>query len=109
MDPIVDLVVAKGILAYYVQETWIVGNVNTLVMNNMVFCHKREEREVGTRGRVSGGVAIILSPTSVTTWRSAGAKPPITTPLQIKCVGRFLELKFNIFASINLIEEYEDN
>ena len=46
----------------------------------MVFRHNREEREVGTRGKVPGGVAIILSPATVTAWISVGAKPPITTP-----------------------------
>ena len=72
VDPIVDLMVAKCILAYCVQETWIVGNVNTVVRDHMVFRQKREEREVGTRGRVPGGVAIILSPEAVTAWRPAG-------------------------------------
>ena len=37
VDPIVDLMVAKGILDYCVQETWIVGNVNTAVRNHMIF------------------------------------------------------------------------
>ena len=50
VEPIVDLMVAKGILAYCVQETWIVGNVNTVVRDHMVFHHNREKREVGTRG-----------------------------------------------------------
>ena len=49
VDPIIDLMVAKGILAYCVQETWIFGNVNTLVRDQMVFRHNREEREFGTR------------------------------------------------------------
>ena len=93
MDLIVDLMVAKGILAYCVQETWIVGNVNTVVMYHMIFLHNREEREVGTRGRFTGGVAVIISPTPVTTWRAVGAKPLIITPLQSKFVGRFLGLK----------------
>ena len=62
MEPIIDLMVAKGILAYCVQEMWIVCNFNTVVMDHMVFCHNREEREVGTRERVPGGVDIILSP-----------------------------------------------
>ena len=93
VDPIIDLMVDKNILAYCVQETWIVGNANTVVRNHMIFRHNREEREVGTRGRVPGGVAIILSPTAVTAWRAAGAKPPITTHLQSKFVGRFLGLK----------------
>ena len=59
----------------------------------MLFFHNREEREVGTRGRVPGGVTIILPPTAVTVWRAAGAKPPITTHLQSKFAGRFLGLK----------------
>ena len=59
----------------------------------MIFRHNREEREVGTRRRVPGGVAIILSPTSVTAWRSAGENPPITTHLQSNFAGRFLGLK----------------
>ena len=103
VDPIVDLVVAKGILAYCVRETWIVGNVKTVVRDHMIFCHNREEREVGTRGRVPGGVAIILSPESVTAWRAAGAKTPITTPLQYKFVGRFLGLKLQ-FPRFNLFD-----
>ena len=93
VDPIIDLMVDKNILAYCVQETWIVGNANTIVRKNMIFRHNREEREIGTRGRVPGGEFIILSPTAVTAWRSAGAKPPITTHLQSKFAGRFLGLK----------------
>ena len=46
MDPIVDLIVAKGILAYCVEGTLIVGNANTVVRDHMVFRQKREEREV---------------------------------------------------------------
>ena len=59
----------------------------------MIFRHNREEREVGTRGRVPGGVAIILSPTAVTAWRAAGENLPITTHLQSNFAGRFLGLK----------------
>ena len=95
VDPIIDLMVGKKILAYCVQETWIFGNANTLVRNHMIFRHNREEREVGTRGRVSVGVAIILSPTAVTAWRAAGAKPPIKTHLQSKFGGIFLGLKLH--------------
>ena len=93
MKPIIDLMFYKNILAYCVQETWIVGNVNTVVKNHMIFRHNREEREVGTRGRVPGGVTIIFSPTAVTACRAAGPKSPITTPLQSKFVGRLLGLK----------------
>ena len=93
VEPIIDLMVDKNILAYCVQETWIVGNANTVVSNHMIFRHNREEREVGTRGIVPGGVSIIISPTAFTAWRDAGAKPPIITHLQSKFAGRFLGLK----------------
>ena len=93
MDPTIDLMVAKCILAYCVQETWIVGNSNTVVRNHMIFRHSGEEREVGTRGRFPGGVSIILSPSAITAWRAVGSKPPITTPLESKFVGIFLGLK----------------
>ena len=59
----------------------------------MIFRHNREERDVGTRGRFPGVVAIILSPIVVNAWRDAEAKPPITTHLQSKFAGRFLGLK----------------
>ena len=96
MYPIIDLMVDKNILAYCVQETWIVGNANTIVRKHMIFRHNREEREIVTRGRVTGVVAIVLSPIVVTAWRAAGAKPPITTHLQSKFVGRFLGLKLQL-------------
>ena len=48
MDSIIDLMVDKKILAYCVQETWIVGNANTVVRKNMIFRHNREERKIGS-------------------------------------------------------------
>ena len=54
VDPIIDLMVNKNILAYCVQETWIVGNANAIVRKHMIFRHNREERYIGTRGRVPG-------------------------------------------------------
>ena len=109
MEPIIDLMVDKNKLDYCVQETWIVGTANTVVRNHMIFRHNREEREVGTRGRVPGGVAIILSPKSVTVWRAAGAKTQITTHQQSKFAGRFLGLKlqFSSYSSIKFIEARE--
>ena len=62
VDPIIDLMVDKNILSYCVQDTWIVGNANTLVRNHMIFRHNREEIKIGTIGRVPGGEAIIPPP-----------------------------------------------
>ena len=37
VDPIVDLMINKGIIAYYIQETWVVGTGSKLVRGHMVF------------------------------------------------------------------------
>ena len=39
IDPIVDLMITKGIMAYCIQETWIVGTGSKLVRDHMVFRH----------------------------------------------------------------------
>ena len=41
VDPVVELLVAIGILAYCVQETWIVGNIYTVARDHMVFRHNK--------------------------------------------------------------------
>ena len=59
----------------------------------MVIRHNREERIIGTKGIIPGGVSIILSPTVVEAWRAAGSKPPIMTPMESFFVGRFIGVK----------------
>ena len=49
----------------------------------------------GTKGRDPGGVAIILAPTMVVDWKESVLNPPITTPLESKCVGRFVGIKMS--------------
>ena len=69
----------------------------------MVLRHNRDEREIGTKGRIPGGVSIILSPTEVEAWRAAGSKPPITTPMDSPSVGRFIGVKLR-YPRINQYE-----
>ena len=66
----------------------------------MVFQHNRDKRAIGTKGRIPGGVAIIISPTAVEAWRVAGSKPPITTPMDSPFVGRFIGAKLR-YLQIN--------
>ena len=70
----------------------------------MVLQHNREERTIVTKGRITGGVAIILSPTAVEAWRAAGSKPPITTPLDSSFIGRFIGVKLR-YPRINQYEK----
>ena len=65
IDPIVYLMITKGIMSYCIQETWIVGNGSKLVRDHMVFRHNQEEREIGSKGRIPVRVAIILAPAAV--------------------------------------------
>ena len=70
----------------------------------MVLRHNQEERALGTKNRIPGGVAIIISPTEVVGWRAAGLNPPITTPMDSPLVGRFISFKLS-FPRINQYEK----
>ena len=93
MDPIVDLMIKQNIMVYCIQETWTLGSCSTLVQGHIVIRHNREERTIGSKGKIPGRVAIILSPTAVEAWRAAGLKPPITTSMDYPFVGRFKGVK----------------
>ena len=82
-----------NIMVYCIQETWTLGSCSTVMGGNMVIRHNQEERTIGSKGRIPGGVAIILSPTACEAWRVAGSKPPITTPMDPPFVGRFIGVK----------------
>jgi len=88
---------------YCIQETWVVGNSEILVRGHLMFSHNRENRTVGSKGRIPGGVAIILSLSAVIAWKTAGSKPPLTTPLTSKFVGRFIGVKL-LFPKMDRFE-----
>ena len=54
-----------------------------------MFTHNRDKREIGSRDRISGGGAVILFPSAVITWKTAGSKN-ITTPITSKFVGQLI-------------------
>ena len=70
----------------------------------MVFRHNQEERVIGPKGKIQGGLAIILSPKAVKSWRAARSKPPITTPMDSPFIVRFIRVK-QIFPQINQYEK----
>ena len=69
--PLIYLMIINSIMVYCIKETWIIGSGSKLVRGHMVFRHNREERVIGSKGKIPGGVAIILSPTAVKVWRAA--------------------------------------
>ena len=72
LDPLIDIMITKGVMVYFVQETWVVGNSVVMVRGQMIFLHNRVKRVQGTIGRNPGGVAIILAPSVVVAWKEAG-------------------------------------
>jgi len=66
--------ISEDITLYCIQETWIKGNSRFLVRGNLMFTHNRDKRGIGSRGRIPGGVAVILSPSAAIVWKTAGSK-----------------------------------
>ena len=91
-------------MVYCIQETWTIGSGSTLVRGHMVLRHNQEERALGTKNRIPGGVAIIISPTEVEGWRAAGLNPPIATLMDSPFVGRFIGVKLR-YPQINQYEK----
>jgi hypothetical protein len=65
----------KDIDVYFVQETWLEGDVFDKIINGYHFF--RHNGGVGNHN--FRGVPIILSPRYHEGWKAAGARPPITT------------------------------
>ena len=82
----------------------IINAGSKLVRGHLVLRHNQDERAIGSKDIIPGGVAIILSPTAVEEWRAAGSNPPITTQMDSPCVGRFIRLKLR-YPRINQYEK----
>ena len=80
VDPIVDLVIPRNIMVYWIQEKWVVVTGNKLVRGHMVFWHNQEGMFKDSNGRIPVGLSIMLSPAAVRAWKEAGSKYLITTP-----------------------------
>ena len=104
VDPLVDLRITNNIMVYCIQETWTIGSCSELVLGHIVLWHNREEGDIGSKGRIPDGVAIILSPTAVEAWRATGSKPPTTTPMNSPFIGRFIGVKLR-FPQANHYEK----
>ncbi len=75
----------KNLDVYFIQETWLEGNVFDEVIN--VFRHNED---LGNHN--FHGVAIILSPQYYEGWKAAGATPPITTNATGEFLGRYISI-----------------
>jgi hypothetical protein len=76
----------KGIDVYFVQETWLKGEVFDKIIN--------DNRGVGNHN--FRGIAIILSSRYHEGWKAAGARPPITTDATGEFAGQFISLNIKL-------------
>jgi len=77
---------------YFIQETWLEGDVFDEVINGYhIFRHNGE---LGNHN--FHGVAIILSPKYQEGWKAAGARPPITTDVTGEFAGIFISMNIKL-------------
>ena len=82
----------KQLDVYFIQETWLEGDVFDEVINGYhIFRHNGE---LGNHN--FPGVAIILSPKYHEGWKAAGARPPITTDATGEFTGRFISMNIKL-------------
>ncbi len=87
-EHIVAMMKTKNLDIYFVQETWLKGDVfNEIINGYQVFRHNGGKGNHNFRG-----VAIIFSPRYHKGWKAAGARPPLTTDATSEFAGRFISL-----------------
>eukprot|EP00978_Attheya_sp_CCMP212_P038384 scaffold189626_cov36-Attheya_sp.AAC.2 len=83
----------KNIDVYLIQETWISDDFSHVINGQHIFHHGKpsEERSTKAKGRMKGGVAIILSPRATEGWKRAGQPEPIKSGMISGC-ARYMAL-----------------
>ena len=82
----------KFLDVYFVQETWLEGDVFDKVINRYhIFTHNGEKGNHNFRR-----VAIIPSPKYYEGWKAAGAQPPLTTDTTGKFAGRYISINVTL-------------
>jgi hypothetical protein len=94
----------KNLDVYFVQETWLKGNVFDEVINGYhVF---RNNGDLGNHNFC--GIAIILSPQYYEGWKAAGATPPRTTKQRENSWADISASPSNSTATINGVNSCEE-
>ncbi len=85
----------KQLDVYFVQETWLEGDVFNKTTNGYHLF--QQNKEIGNHNFRS--IAIILSPCYHEGWKAAGAQPPIATDVKGKFAGRFISLNIKLASN----------
>ena len=82
----------KSLDVYFIQETWLEGDAFDEVINGYhIFRHNGGKGNHNFRG-----VAIILSPRYYKGWKTAGARPPLTTDATGEFAGRYISINVTL-------------
>jgi hypothetical protein len=82
----------KNLDVYYMQETWLEGDVFDEVINGYhVFRHNGDLSNHNFHG-----VTIILSLRYYEGWKAAGTTPPITTKITGEFLGRYISITIKL-------------
>jgi hypothetical protein len=85
----------KQLDVYFVQETWLEGDVFDEIINGYHFFHHN-----GKLGNHNfPGVTIILSPHYHEGWKAAEARPPTTTNANGEFAGRFISMNITLASN----------
>ena len=88
----------KSLDIYFVQETWLEGDVFDEVINGYhIFRHNGD---LGSHN--FHRVAMILSPHYYAGWKAARARPPITTDATGKFAGHYISINESLTAATEL-------
>jgi hypothetical protein len=96
-EHIIATIKLKQLNEYFVQETWLEGDVFHAIINGYhVFCHNGK---LGNHDYNFCSIAIILSPRYHEGWKATGARPPITTDANGKFAGRFISMNITLASN----------
>ena len=92
LEALISLMEDNEIHAYFIQETWLIGDWTREINGFTIFHHGMEE-SVCNRG--SRGVAIILSPLLTRAYVREGSLPPITSDQKSNSAGRMIGINIS--------------
>ena len=99
LEYIIDKMKEREISIALLQETWLIGDFSKTI-NGFQMIHHGLKKMSSNRGE--RGVAIILSPSIIDAYKSAGESPPLTpSDLEDTCYGRFISINICLKCHFN--------
>ena len=100
LENIVEMMIARSIHGYFLQETWQLVSYSTTIRDHTIFYHGMESR-TNAQGRNSAGVMIILGPDLTWLWAIVGKLEPIQSKSNSKYPGRLISVTLSFPNCLN--------